>query len=73
MAVAREHNHAITNRVDRVAEVSVAAAHSVPIFAEVSVQSNAARFIISAGIRFTDRKIEAVRQSGKRCLRGKAH
>src|SRR5437773_7742794 len=45
MAVAREHNHAITNGADRVAEVGVTAAHSVPIFADMSLRSKAARFI----------------------------
>src|SRR6266851_8729167 len=37
MAVAREHNHTITNSVDRVAKVCVSTADSVPVLPEMSV------------------------------------
>src|SRR5438093_12683237 len=58
MTIARENNDTVANGINRIAEICVTAAHSVPILAEMAVCPNAARFIISAGIWFTHRKIE---------------
>src|SRR5262252_5474317 len=63
MTIARENHHAVTNDINRIAQVGITAAESVPIFAEVSMRSKSASFVISLRVRFTNWQVESVRQS----------
>ena len=60
--VARENDDTAADRVDRVAEVAVPATAPVPVFAEVTVRPESARFVIAVAVRFADGEIEAVRE-----------
>src|SRR5947199_7385958 len=57
-----KNNYALADARHRVAKIAIAAADAIPIFAEMVIRSVAPRFVITLGIRLTDRKIEAVRQ-----------
>lgn len=60
--IVSEGDNAVGAGVDGVAKVCVAAAATVPILTEVGggAEAEAARFVITGGIRFADREIEAV-------------
>src|ERR1700736_2729871 len=70
VTISRKNNNAIADAIHRIAQIGIAAANSVPIFAEMSVRSHSASFVISAAVRLTDRQIETVRQFGERRLGG---
>ena len=73
MTIARKDNHAIANAVDRIAEIGVAAANSIPVFAQVAMGSKSASFVIAAGVGSPNWKIETVRQFRERRLRGETY
>src|SRR5581483_10570853 len=58
MAIPRKNNDSIANGIDRVTEVGVTTADTVPIFTLVSMRSIAARFVVAARLPFSDGKIE---------------
>ncbi len=65
MTIARKNNNAVADALNRIAQIGVAAANSIPIFSQMSVRTKAARPIITARVRFTDRHVESIRQSDK--------
>src|SRR5258708_5796888 len=73
VTVARKDYYAVADTINGIAQIGVAAADSVPIFAEMSVRPHSARFVISTRIRFTHRQIKTIRQFRERCLPGKTN
>src|SRR3954452_19963379 len=71
MTIPRKDDNAVTDHINRVAEVRIAAARSIPVFSHMSVRAKSTRLVITAGFTFTDRKIKSVRDFGKRALRRK--
>src|ERR1700730_198110 len=65
MTITRKDNYAVADTINRIAKVRITAAGSVPIFAEVSVRTKAARLVISARVRSTHRHVESVCQSNE--------
>src|SRR5436190_11271210 len=65
MNVAGENHNAVSGAVNCVAQIGVAAASAVPIFAHVSAGSEPARFVITFRFGFADGEIEAVGDLGK--------
>src|SRR5438477_7288094 len=72
VTVARENHHAGADTANRVPKIGVSAANSIPIFTEMSIRPETARFVVTLGIRYPQGKIEAVREFGKRRLRSQA-
>ena len=60
MHIAREHHHTVADAVNRIAQIAVAAADAVPIFAEMTVGPVAACLVIALRVRFSDGKIETI-------------
>ena len=61
--VIRVDDDAVPNRVDRVTKIGVAAAASVPVFAQVTVGPESTGLVVAERIRFADWIIEAVREN----------
>jgi hypothetical protein len=61
MTVTRENHHAIADTVNRIAEIGVSASGSIPIFAQMSMRSKAARLVITLSVRCSNGEIKAVR------------
>src|ERR1700737_2238155 len=68
MTITRKDNYAAADTIHRIAKVRLAAAGSVPIFAEVPVRTKAARLVISARVRSTHRHVESVCQPNEGSL-----
>src|SRR5438128_917747 len=73
MTIACKDNHAIADAVDRIPQIRVAPANSVPVFAHVAMGSKSASFIVTARLRPPDWVIETVGQFRECRLRGKAN
>src|SRR4029453_6286174 len=58
VAIACENNNAIANDVNRIAQIGIAAANSVPIFTHMPVRSIPARFVVTTRLPFPARKTE---------------
>src|SRR5438270_589133 len=72
VAVAGKHDHAITDHINRIAQVRVAATDSVPIFTEMAVHPKSARPVVSFCVRSADWKIKSVGHANKCCRTDKA-
>ena len=73
VTVARKHHDPRADAVNWIAEIGVSAADPIPIFAKMSIWSEAARFVVTLAIRYPHRKIKAVCHSRKRRLRSQAN
>src|SRR5204863_4430770 len=60
MNVAGKDHDAVADTVDRVAQIGITAAHSVPIFTYVATGPEPAGFVIAFRFRFADGEIETV-------------
>ena len=60
MHVTRKHHNSIADTIDRIVQVRVATANSIPVFAHVSTGVKPARFVVALPFRSTDRKVKAV-------------
>ena len=66
MDVAREHNDPITDGIDRIAQIRIAATVAIPVFAQVPVGRESARFVVSDRVRPAHREIETIRHPDRR-------
>src|SRR6266480_1651672 len=66
MTIARKNYYAVADAVNWIAQVGVAAANAVPIFAQMSLRPETARLVITLRVRFPDGEIKSVGQFGKR-------
>ena len=65
VTIARKNDDALADAVNRIAEISVAAADPVPIFTEMAVGPKSTRLVITDRIRFTDREIKTIGEFGE--------
>src|SRR5207244_9929145 len=53
MTIARKNNDAVADAINWIAQIGIAPADAVPIFAEMSMRSHSTSFVISAAVRLT--------------------
>src|SRR5690349_7666618 len=70
MTIPRKDDDAVRDDRYGIAQISIAAADSVPILAHVSVRTKSARPVIAASVRFADRHVETIRQPNECGLSG---
>src|SRR6185437_16745031 len=73
MNIASKNHDAVAGGVDRIAEIGVAAANSVPIFADVTAGPEPTRLVVTFRVWLTDGKIEPVCDLGERAIERGAH
>ncbi len=65
VTIARKNDDAIANAINRVTQIGIAAADSVPVFTEMAVRTEAARLVITLRVGLADWEIKAVRNFRK--------
>src|SRR5881398_528093 len=68
VTIACEHHDPLPDAVDRISEVSIASADSIPILTEMTMRTKSTRLVIALCVRFTDGEIETVGQLGERSI-----
>ena len=71
--IARINDEAVGGHVDRVAQVGIAAADAVPVFAKVPIRAEAARLVVALAVFEPARQREAVGQPDGGRVIGKEH
>src|SRR5438034_9981539 len=72
VTVARENHHAGADTANGVPKIGVSAANSIPIFAEMSIRPETARFVVTLGFLYPQGTFEAVCEFGYCRLRSRA-
>ena len=62
MTIARKNDNAVSDTVNRIAQIRVATADPIPILAQMTLGPETARLVISLRIRLPDREIETISQ-----------
>ena len=73
MHIAGEDHYAVTDTINWIPQIGVAATDSIPVFAHMATGTKSSRPVVTFGIRFTDGKIETISKFSRCCFDRSVH